>query len=535
MSTDVDGSVEASAGHGAEPEHLDVVIVGAGLSGVGTACHLEQERAGTSYAILEAREDLGGTWSLFRYPGIRSDSDMHTLGYRFKPWTASQAIADGPAILDYVRETAAEFGVEEHIRYGHRLVRASWSGADARWTVEVERTGGAADGTTTTITCGFLLMCSGYYRYDEGYTPDLPGIERFGGTVVHPQHWEPELDYAGKRVVVIGSGATAVTLVPAMTTGPGRAAHVTMLQRSPSYVMSLPGTDPLADTLKRWLPQSIVYPVIRWKNIAQIIALYQISQRFPQFMRGKLRDMTVASLPEGYDVDTHFNPSYDPWDQRMCMVPDGDLFRSIRHGDADIVTGHIETFTENGIRLQSGQEVEADVVVTATGLNLQMFGGAELVVDGEPVHLPDTMAYKGMMLTGVPNLVYMIGYTNASWTLKVDLVAEYVCRLLAHMHAHGYRSAVPRSIDPTVTEEPFLDFGAGYVQRSIHELPKQGSKAPWKLAMNYAIDVVTLRRGRVDGPEMAFDAPAASGRATSATTPADGRTDAEPVGGPTPR
>ena len=310
-------------------EHVDVLVVGAGLSGIGTACHLERDLPGTRYAVLEAREDLGGTWSLFRYPGVRSDSDMFTLAYPFRPWPEARAIADGPTILRYLRDTAREHGVEEHIRYGHRLVRASWSSADAQWTVEVERTGGDADGTTTTITCGFLLMCSGYYRYDQGYTPDLPGIEHFGGTVVHPQHWDPDLDYAGKRVVVIGSGATAVTLIPALAE---RAAHVTMLQRSPSYVMSLPGTDPLADTLKRWLPQSVVYPVIRWKNIAQIIALYQISQRFPRFMRGKLRDMTIASLPEGYDVDTHFNPSYDPWDQRMCMVSDGDLFRSIRHG-----------------------------------------------------------------------------------------------------------------------------------------------------------------------------------------------------------
>lgn len=473
-------------------EHLDVVIVGAGLSGIGTACHLEREHPQRRYAILEAREDLGGTWSLFRYPGIRSDSDMHTLGYRFKPWTESQAIADGPAILDYVRETAEEFGVDTHIRYDHRVAGAEWSSEDQRWTVRIE---GRAP-----ITCSFLLMCSGYYRYDRGYTPDFPGIERFGGTVVHPQQWDPELDYTDKRVVVIGSGATAVTLVPSMA---ALAEHVTMLQRSPSYVMTLPGTDPVADALKRWLPQRVVYPVIRWKNIAQIIALYQVSQRFPAFMRGKLRDLTRRALPEGYDVDTHFNPRYDPWDQRMCMVPDGDLFRSIRHGDADIVTDTIETFTETGIRLSSGQELDADVVVTATGLTLQMFGGSQLVVDGEPVHLPDTMAYKGMMLTGVPNLVYMIGYTNASWTLKVDLVAEYVCRLLAHMDARGQAVAVPER-DPAVAEEPFLDFGAGYVQRSLHELPSQGATSPWKLAMNYAIDVVTLRRGRVDDGAMRF-------------------------------
>jgi cation diffusion facilitator CzcD-associated flavoprotein CzcO len=360
-------------------------------------------------------------------------------------------------------------------------------------------------------------MCSGYYRYDQGYTPDLPGLERFGGTVVHPQLWDPGMDYAGKRVVVIGSGATAVTLVPAMledSEDHGAAAHVTMLQRSPSYVLSIGRTDPVAEVLSRWLPRSVADPLTRTKNIAQIIALYQISQRFPRFVRGLLRRSALAALPAGYDVDTHFNPRYDPWDQRMCMVPDGDLFRAVRSGRADIVTDTIETFTEGGIRLASGQELEADVVVTATGLNLQMFGGAEVVVDGEPVHLPDTMAYKGMMLSGVPNLVYMIGYTNASWTLKVDLVAEYVVRLLRHLRDHGLGVAVPER-DPDVEEAPFLDFGAGYVQRSIDELPKQGTRAPWRLAMNYAIDAVALRRSRVDDDAVRF-VPARAGRVPEA-------------------
>jgi monooxygenase len=490
-------------------EHLDVVIVGAGLSGIGTACHLERDLPGTRYAVLEAREDLGGTWSLFRYPGIRSDSDMHTLGYRFRPWSSATALADGPSILEYVRDTAREYGVDEKIRYGHRLTRASWDSDAQRWTLELP---GRAP-----LTCSFLLMCSGYYRYDQGYTPDLPGLERFGGTVVHPQLWDPEMDYAGRRVVVIGSGATAVTLVPAMLEGSEdhrAAAHVTMLQRSPSYVLSIGRTDPVAEVLSRWLPRSVADPLTRTKNIAQIIALYQISQRFPRFVRGLLRKATQAALPAGYDVDTHFNPRYDPWDQRMCMVPDGDLFRAVRSGQADIVTDTIETFTEGGIRLASGQELEADVVVTATGLNLQMFGGAEVVVDGEPVHLPDTMAYKGMMLSGVPNLVYMIGYTNASWTLKVDLVAEYVVRLLRHLRDHGLGVAVPER-DPDVEEAPFLDFGAGYVQRSIDELPKQGTRAPWRLAMNYAIDAVALRRSRVDDDAVRF-VPARAGRVPEA-------------------
>ncbi|MHC1562671.1 flavin-containing monooxygenase [Actinomycetospora sp. C-140] len=476
-------------------EHLDVVIVGAGLSGIGTACHLERDLPGTSYAVLEAREDLGGTWSLFRYPGIRSDSDMHTLGYRFRPWSSATALADGPSILSYVRDTAAEFGVDRKIRYGHRVTRASWDSGAQRWTLEIP---GQAP-----LTCSFLLMCSGYYRYDHGYTPDIAGLDRFGGTVVHPQLWDPDLDHAGERVVVIGSGATAVTLVPALLEGDRAAAHVTQLQRSPSYVLSIGRTDPVAETFSRWLPRAVADPLTRVKNIAQIIALYQISQRFPGFVRGLLRKATQAALPEGYDVDTHFNPRYDPWDQRMCMVPDGDLFRAIRSGRAEVVTDTIDTVTETGIRLTSGRELPADVIVTATGLTLQMFGGAEIVVDGEPVHLPDTMAYKGMMLSGVPNLVYMIGYTNASWTLKVDLVAEYVVRLLRHLRDRGLGTAVPER-DPEVGEAPFLDFGAGYVQRSIDELPKQGTRAPWRLAMNYAIDAVALRRSRVDDAAMRF-------------------------------
>jgi len=495
-------------------EHLDVVIVGAGLSGIGTACHLERDLPGTRYAVLEAREDLGGTWSLFRYPGIRSDSDMHTLGYRFRPWSSATALADGPSILEYVRDTAQEYGVDEKIRYGHRLTRASWDSDTQRWTLELPG--------QEPLTCSFLLMCSGYYRYDQGYTPDLPGLDRFAGTVVHPQLWDPGVDYAGKRVVVIGSGATAVTLVPALLDDRGTAgsedhdaaAHVTMLQRSPSYVLSIGRTDPVAEVLSRWLPRSVADPLTRTKNIAQIIALYQISQRFPRFVRGLLRKATQAALPEGYDVDTHFNPRYDPWDQRMCMVPDGDLFRAVRSGQAEIVTDTIETFTEGGIRLASARELEAEVVVTATGLNLQMFGGAEVVVDGAPVHLPDTMAYKGMMLSGVPNLVYMIGYTNASWTLKVDLVAEYVVRLLRHLRDHGLGVAVPER-DPDVEEAPFLDFGAGYVQRSIDELPKQGTRAPWRLAMNYAIDAVALRRSRVDDDAVRF-VPARAGRVPEA-------------------
>jgi cation diffusion facilitator CzcD-associated flavoprotein CzcO len=479
-------------------DHVDVLIIGAGLSGVGAACHLEERLPGTSYLLLEARASMGGTWDLFRYPGIRSDSDMYTLGYRFRPWTGERSIADGPAILSYVRETAREHGVEGHVRYGVSVVRAEWSGEDATWTVHATQ-----DGQDVTFTCGFLWCCSGYYSYDEGYTPHFDGVEEFtaaGGRVVHPQHWPEDLDHTGKRVVVIGSGATAVTLVPAMAEA---AAHVTMLQRSPTYVLALPGIDKVAIALRAKLPPRAAYAVTRWKNVLVTTASYQVSRRRPELMKRLIRKGVTSQLPEGYDVDTHFKPAYDPWDQRLCLVPDGDLFTSIRHGDVDVVTDHVDTFTPSGIRLASGRELEADVVVTATGLNLLAFGGIEIVVDGEKVHLPDTMAYKGMMLSGVPNFAYVIGYTNASWTLKADLVSEYVCRLLQHLRGHGYDAVVPVR-DETVEEEPFMDFASGYVQRSLHLLPKQGSRAPWRLRMNYLRDVLTIRRGALEDDALRF-------------------------------
>jgi cation diffusion facilitator CzcD-associated flavoprotein CzcO len=478
-------------------DYVDVLIVGAGLSGIGAGHQLRANLPGKSYAILEARDEIGGTWSLFQYPGVRSDSDMHTLGYRFRPWREAKAIADGPAILRYVADTAREHGIDGRIRYGHKVVRAEWSTADARWTVHVERPGAEP----LRLTCAFLFCCSGYYRYDAGYTPAFPGTDRFAGTIVHPQHWPEDLDYAGKRVVVVGSGATAVTLVPALT---DRAAHVTMLQRSPSYVLALPGEDPIAVRLRRWLPEHAAYAAVRWKNIAVTTALYRASRRWPQRMRRFFQEQARRQLPEGFDVDTHFRPSYDPWDQRLCIVPKGDLFRVLREDRASVVTDHVDTFTERGIRLRSGQELEADVVVTATGLNLLAFGGMTLAVDGRDVSLPETMAYKGMMLSGVPNFAFAIGYTNASWTLKVDLAAEYVCRMLNHMAAHGARIAIPRNDDPSVRDEPLLDFQAGYVLRSLHEFPKAGSKAPWKLRMNYPLDLLALRYGRIDDRGMTF-------------------------------
>lgn len=481
--------------------HVDVVIVGAGLSGIGAACHLGERLPGTSYVVLEARGAMGGTWDLFRYPGIRSDSDMFTLGYRFRPWTGERAIADGPAILDYVRDTAREHAVEDRIRYGTRVERAEWSTGDATWTVHARR-----DGEPVTFTCGFLWVCSGYYSYEAGHAPRFAGVEEFtaaGGTVVHPQQWPEHLDYAGRRVVVVGSGATAVTIVPAMTRGEDAAAHVTMLQRSPTYVVSLPGVDKVAVALRRRLPARAAYAVTRWKNVLVTTASYQLSRRRPGLMKRLIRKGVAAQLPEGYDVDRHFRPAYDPWDQRLCLVPDGDLFAAIREGRADVVTDHVDTFTAKGIRLVSGDELEAGVVVTATGLSLLAFGGITLVVDGAEVHLPDTMAYQGMMLSGVPNFAYVIGYTNASWTLKADLVSEYVCRLLEHLRTRGYDVVVPER-DATVAEEPFMDFASGYVQRSLHLLPKQGDRAPWRLRQNYLRDVLTIRRGGIEDGTLRF-------------------------------
>ena len=483
-------------------EHVEVLIVGAGLSGIGAAHHLQERCPGKSFAILEARDSIGGTWDLFRYPGIRSDSDMHTLGYRFRPWTDPMSIAAGPKILDYVRDTAREGGIESRIRLQHRVVSAAWSSADARWTVRAER---GDTGESVVLTCDFLFMNSGYYRYDQGYTPDFPGLERFGGEVVHPQHWPEDLDYAGKRVVVIGSGATAMTLVPAMAE---QAAKVTMLQRSPTYVISMPGEDGVANRLRALLPERAVYPIVRWKNVILQGAFYRLSRRWPGLIKRVLRRGTIKALPPGYDVDTHFKPRYNPWDQRVCLVPDADLFRALGSGRAEIVTDRIATFTESGIELESGAELEADIVVTATGLNLLFLGGVEITIDGEQPDLPRALTYKGMMLSDFPNFAYTLGYTNASWTLKADLTSEYICRLLNHMDAGGYRICTPQVSDPSVTEEPLLDFNSGYVLRALDQLPKQGSKEPWKLRQNYPVDLRMLRHGRIDDGTMRFSNPA---------------------------
>ncbi|ROS38980.1 flavin-containing monooxygenase [Amycolatopsis thermoflava] len=479
-------------------EHVDVLIVGAGLSGIGAASHLQAECPGRTYAIFESRGAIGGTWDLFRYPGVRSDSDMFTLGYSFEPWTDAKAIADGPSIREYVRTTARKRGIDRKIRFHHRVVRAEWSSAQALWTVEAERTD---TGERVRTTCDFLFVNSGYYRYDQGYAPEFPGQDEFAGTVVHPQHWPEDLDYTGKRVVVIGSGATAVTLLPAMA---GDAAHVTMLQRSPSYVLSLPGTDPVADKLRGVLPPKVAYPIVRWKNVLSAMLFFQLSRRIPAFVRKFLRKAASAQLPRGFEVDRHFNPSYDPWDQRVCFVPDGDLFKAVRSGKADIVTDTIERFTAEGVRLTSGRVLEADIIVTATGLNLLPFGGLDLVVDGEPVEIGERLAYKGMMLSGVPNYAFTIGYTNASWTLKADLVAGYVCRLLNHLDEHGYTTCTPVAPPSVTATEPLIDLKSGYVLRSIDKLPKQGPAAPWRLFQNYPRDVMLMRHGSLTDDAMRF-------------------------------
>ena len=479
-------------------EHVDVLIVGAGLSGIGAAHHLQSNCHGKTYALLESRDRIGGTWDLFRYPGIRSDSDMYTLGYSFRPWTEAKAIADGPSILSYIRDTSSEGGIDRHIRFNHRVERAEYSTADARWTVHATRTDTQE---TVSISCGFLLVCTGYYNYESGYTPDFPGLERFSGQVVHPQQWPEDLDYAGKRVVIIGSGATAVTLVPAMAK---TAAHVTMLQRSPTYIVSRPGEDAIANFLRSKLSARIAYPIVRWKNVLLTMLSVQLSKRRPKLMKAILRKGLERQLPAGYDIDTHFKPSYDPWTQRLCLVPDGDLFRALGDGSASVETDHIDTFNETGIRLASGKQLDADVVVTATGLDLLALGGMELAVDGRDVAISETTGYKGMMLSGVPNFALTSGYTNASWTLKCDLVCEYVCRLLNHMDAHGYRQCMPQAREPQPDDQPFIDLASGYVMRSIDRFPRQGAKAPWRLHQNYMLDIVGLKRGELEDGAMIF-------------------------------
>ncbi|RJF90955.1 flavin-containing monooxygenase [Sphingomonas cavernae] len=491
-------------------EHFDVLVVGAGISGIGAGYHLQKHCPGKHYAILEGRDAMGGTWDLFRYPGIRSDSDMYTLGYAFKPWTNAKAIADGPSILDYLHETAREHGVDGKIRYGHKVRRASWSSEDARWTVEAEHAG-----ETRRFTCGFLFMCSGYYDYDAGYTPEFKSIEQFAGQIVHPQKWTGDVDYKGKRVVVIGSGATAVTLVPEMAKD---AAHVTMLQRSPTYIVSRPSEDRLANRLRSVLPAKLAYGITRWKNVLLGMFFFNLARKRPERVKGKILEAVTAELGPDYDVETHFSPRYNPWDQRLCLVPDGDLFESLREGSASIVTDTIDSFTPRGIRLSSGTELNADLIVTATGLNIKLLGGLEVVVDGVPVNPARSLAYKGMMYSGIPNMASSFGYTNASWTLKADLTCGYVCRLLEHMDKIGMRQCTPIAADDQVPEEPFLDFTSGYVQRAVDKMPKQGAHRPWRVHQNYALDLLAFRFGKLEDDAMVFSNPRRASERIKATT-----------------
>ena len=485
----------------ADVEHLDTLIIGAGLSGIGAAVHLQNDFPGRRFAILESRAAIGGTWDLFRYPGVRSDSDMFTLGYAFKPWTDMKSLADGPAIRQYIVDTAVEHGLDRQIRFGHKVVRAEWSSADARWTLDIEHAPDAA-GTVrrSRISCGFLLACSGYYSYASGHAPEFAGAADFAGRIVHPQSWPEGLDYAGKRVVVIGSGATAVTLVPEMAKTAG---HVTMLQRSPTYVLSLPARDPIAAALRRWLPRMAAYRLTRTKNIGVAMLFFKLARRWPAKVKKNLVGMVHEALGPTHDVATHFTPSYDPWDQRVCFVPDGDLFEAIKAGSADVVTDHIATFTPTGIRLRSGRELAADIVVSATGLTLNLLGDVAFAVDGHAVDFSQALGYKGMMFSGVPNFIYTFGYTNASWTLKADLTADYASRLLAYMDRNGIASATPVG-DPAVDRLPFLDFSSGYVQRAVDFMPKQGTKAPWRLYQNYVLDLLTLRYRRIADGTLRF-------------------------------
>ncbi|HEX4182251.1 MAG TPA: NAD(P)/FAD-dependent oxidoreductase [Caulobacteraceae bacterium] len=483
-------------------EHFDVLVVGAGLSGVGAGVHLSQHCPGKSYVILEGREAMGGTWDLFRYPGVRSDSDMHTLGYSFKPWSQAKAIADGPSIREYVRETAAEYGVDKHIRYRHLARKASWSTEDAAWTVEAER---ADTGETVRFTCNFLFMCQGYYSYRQGFTPEFEGVEQFKGQIVHPQKWPEDLDYAGKKVVVIGSGATAMTLVPALA---DKAAHVTMLQRSPTYVVSRPAEDALANRLRAMLPSRWAYALTRWKNTTLQQMMYRRVRAEPEKAKAMIIAGVRQALGPDYDVETHFTPRYNPWDQRLCLVPDADLFNAIKAGKASVATDLIERFTGKGVLLKSGQELEADIIITATGLNLVILGDMDFSVDGAPIDFAKTWTYKGMMYSDVPNLVSTFGYINASWTLRADLTSEYVCRVLNHMDRKGARQVTPRlrAEDQAMTARPWIDgFSSGYMQRMLHRFPRQGDHQPWLNPQDYGRDKKMIRQGALEDGALIFD------------------------------
>ncbi len=485
-------------------EHVDVLIVGAGISGIGAAYHLSTNCPGRSFAILEGRDDIGGTWDLFKYPGVRSDSDMHTLGYSFKPWTADKSIADGPSIMSYLRETVAEYGIEPHIRFHHLVKRAEWSTATSTWTVHAER---ADTGESVELSCNFLFMCSGYYSYKQGHDPEFAGRDRFHGQIIHPQAWPEDLDYAGKKVVVIGSGATAVTIVPAMAPDVEK---ITMLQRSPTYMVSRPDQDAIANRLRKVLPDKVAYDITRYKNITLQQFMYKRVRDKPEESSKRLVDMVREQLPTDYDVDTHFTPTYNPWDQRLCLVPNGDMFEAISSGSAEVVTGAIRGFTEEGVELESGEVLEADIIVTATGLKLVTLGEMDIVVDGEPVDISQTWSYKGFAYSDVPNLASSFGYINASWTLRADLICEYVCRLLNHMDETGTTQCTPRlrASDRDMPQRDWIEnFSSGYMQRAMHLMPKQGDREPWINPQNYKRDKKMFKNDPVDDGVMRFTIP----------------------------
>lgn len=478
-------------------EHFDVLVVGAGLSGIGAGYFLQDRCPEKSYVILEGRESMGGTWDLFKYPGIRSDSDMYTLGFSFSPWTKGKTIADGDDILAYIKETAHHYGIENNIRYQHQVHSANWDSEKSHWTVKSTKT---TSGESIEYTANFLYMCSGYYRYDQGYTPEFKGRENFKGDVIHPQHWPENLDYKDKNVVVIGSGATAITLIPNMTKD---AQHITMLQRSPTYIAGLPNIDAIPGLIRKILPKNLAYDFVRLCNVSLFMAFYQFCVRRPKVARKLL--LKQAQYWLGNDAELgHFTPSYNPWEQRLCLAPDGDFFKAIKKGDASVVTDTIECFDEKGIQLKSGKHLDTDIIITATGLNLIPFGGLHLSFDGELIDLTKRMTYKGMMIQDLPNFAYAVGYTNASWTLKADLTSAYVCRVIKYMDKHNYKVYSPAHVDPDVQEEPFMDLASGYIQRALDKFPKQGSKAPWKLYQNYFLDLLSLRFSKINDEVMEF-------------------------------